>query len=445
MPTSSSLKGVILAGGTGSRLFPLTKITNKHLLPIYDRPMISYAVETMVGAGVDEVMIVTGGTHAGEFLRLLGNGHEAGLVAPDVRLPGEPGRHRRGARPGGALRRARPGRRDARRQHLRAVDRHGRRRPSAPEPAGARVILTEMADAAHLSAPGRRRARRRRRDRRDRREAGRPAEPLRGHRRLLLRRPRSSTCIQTLEPSGRGELEITDVNNFYVARGALALRRRRRASGATRASRSTATTSSTTSCARTARTARPRPRTLRGTSKSTASRVGAGSHPFPAGVEPGGARLASPTHTVRVRGTERGFRRLATRASSFSRCAHGRRSLTMPRQEWPPPLTGAVDFRPDLRQQQVVLARLARRADLDPRGADRVVLRRAPSRCPRGRRSSAGRSTAGGDHRARRAWLPPRVPPSSSVSNVTVCGVPDWLETTSTIWPGADGARARRG
>src|SRR2546430_1703073 len=75
----SSLKGVILAGGTGSRLHPLTLITNKHLLPIYDRPMIAYAIEALVNAGVTELMLVTGGTHAGEFFRLLGNGHEHGI------------------------------------------------------------------------------------------------------------------------------------------------------------------------------------------------------------------------------------------------------------------------------------------------------------------------------------------------------------------------------
>src|SRR5437016_14480511 len=73
------MKGVILAGGTGSRLHPLTRITNKHLLPIYDRPMINYAIEALVSAGVGDIMLVTGGTHAGEFLRLLGNGHEFGV------------------------------------------------------------------------------------------------------------------------------------------------------------------------------------------------------------------------------------------------------------------------------------------------------------------------------------------------------------------------------
>src|SRR2546428_8479568 len=76
---ADQMRGVILAGGTGSRLHPLTRITNKHLLPIYDRPMISYAIEALVGSGVGEIMLVTGGTHAGEFLRLLGNGNEFGI------------------------------------------------------------------------------------------------------------------------------------------------------------------------------------------------------------------------------------------------------------------------------------------------------------------------------------------------------------------------------
>src|SRR5882762_8775078 len=73
------MKGVILAGGSGTRLHPLTRITNKHLLPIYDRPMISYAIDALVSAGLEEIMLVTGGTHAGEFFRLLGNGHEHGV------------------------------------------------------------------------------------------------------------------------------------------------------------------------------------------------------------------------------------------------------------------------------------------------------------------------------------------------------------------------------
>src|SRR5260221_12436321 len=73
------LKGVVLAGGTGSRLFPLTKITNKHLLPVYNKPMIYYPIETLVNAGIRDIMVVTGGKNSGDFLRLLANGKEFGL------------------------------------------------------------------------------------------------------------------------------------------------------------------------------------------------------------------------------------------------------------------------------------------------------------------------------------------------------------------------------
>ncbi|MCG8608328.1 NTP transferase domain-containing protein, partial [bacterium] len=73
------MKGVILAGGLGTRLYPLTKITNKHLLPIYDRPMIYYPLQALVSAGIEDILIVTGGNNAGDFLRLLGNGKEFGL------------------------------------------------------------------------------------------------------------------------------------------------------------------------------------------------------------------------------------------------------------------------------------------------------------------------------------------------------------------------------
>src|SRR5947199_10145052 len=74
------MKGVVLAGGTGSRLFPLTKITNKHLLPIYDKPMIFYPIQTLVGAGIKDILLVTGGRNSGDFLRLLANGKEFGLA-----------------------------------------------------------------------------------------------------------------------------------------------------------------------------------------------------------------------------------------------------------------------------------------------------------------------------------------------------------------------------
>ena len=73
------MKGVVLAGGLGTRLNPLTKVTNKHLLPVYDRPMIYYPIQTLVNAGIEEIMLVTGGSNAGDFLKLLGNGKEFGL------------------------------------------------------------------------------------------------------------------------------------------------------------------------------------------------------------------------------------------------------------------------------------------------------------------------------------------------------------------------------
>src|SRR5258705_10032151 len=70
------MKGIVLAGGTGSRLNPLTRVTNKHLLPVYDKPMVYYPIQTLVNTGIREILLVTGGKNAGEFLRLLGNGRD---------------------------------------------------------------------------------------------------------------------------------------------------------------------------------------------------------------------------------------------------------------------------------------------------------------------------------------------------------------------------------
>ena len=75
----SGIKGVVLAGGLGTRLAPLTNVTNKHLLPVYRKPMIHYPIEKLVQAGITEIMIVTGGPFAGDFLKLLGNGRRFGL------------------------------------------------------------------------------------------------------------------------------------------------------------------------------------------------------------------------------------------------------------------------------------------------------------------------------------------------------------------------------
>ncbi len=79
MPETANIKGVILCGGLGKRLEPLTRITNKHLLPVYNKPMVYYPIQTLVDAGIKDIMIVTGGNNAGDFLRLIGNGQEFGL------------------------------------------------------------------------------------------------------------------------------------------------------------------------------------------------------------------------------------------------------------------------------------------------------------------------------------------------------------------------------
>ena len=180
------MKGVILAGGTGTRLSPLTRITNKHLLPLYDRPMVTYAVEALVEAGIDELMLVTGGTHAGEFFRLLGNGHEYGIDRLFYAYQDRPGGI---AEALGLAERFVGGDRccvlladNVFERSLRPVVER-----FAAQERGARVVLSR-GRRGRAPAPPRRRRARRRADRPHRREAGRAAEPLRGHRRLLLRR-----------------------------------------------------------------------------------------------------------------------------------------------------------------------------------------------------------------------------------------------------------------
>jgi glucose-1-phosphate thymidylyltransferase len=214
------VKGVILAGGTGSRLYPLTRITNKHLLPIYDRPMIAWSIEAVVSAGIDEIMLVTGGTHAGEFLRLLGNGHEYGIsqlsyayqekaggIAEALGLAAQFAGHEpvlvmladnileRSIRP--------------------TVD------AFRANPVGGRILLSRVPEPEHL------------------RHLGVPAFGGDGrvsHIEEKPENPASEFCVTgiycyeagvfdiigDLVPSARGELEITDVNNYYVDRGEMA-------------------------------------------------------------------------------------------------------------------------------------------------------------------------------------------------------------------------------
>ncbi len=179
------MKGVILAGGTGTRLHPLTRITNKHLLPIDDRPMVAFSIEALVQAGITDLMVVSGGTHAGEFLRLLGNGQEWGIERLQYAYSGELGRHRRRARAGGALRGRRADVRDARRQRGRELD--------PPVGAGLREAGQRRAHPAfprgrpRAPAPPRRARARGRPGRAHRREADRSAVELRSDRHLLLR------------------------------------------------------------------------------------------------------------------------------------------------------------------------------------------------------------------------------------------------------------------
>jgi glucose-1-phosphate thymidylyltransferase len=211
------LKGVVLAGGTGSRLHPLTRITNKHLLPIFDRPMISYAIEALVGAGIGELMLVTGGTHAGEFLRLLGNGHEYGIDRLLYAYQDSPGGI---AQALGLAERFVDGESvvvmladNVVECSLRPAVENFRRQAR-----GARILLSRVEDPAHLSHLGVPEL-----DGQQRivRIVEKPAEPPSG---LAVTGiyfyPKDVfEIIQHLEPSGRGELEITDVNNAFVERG----------------------------------------------------------------------------------------------------------------------------------------------------------------------------------------------------------------------------------
>ncbi len=209
------LKGVVLAGGLGSRLYPLTKVTNKHLLPVYDRPMVYYPIECLRLMGVEDVLLVTGGTSAGDFMRLLGDGRELGLRSVTYAYQeGEGGI-------ADALRLAEP---FAAGEPIAVVlgDNlyEGNLREIAraflEQGGGARVVLKEVPDPERFGVP---------RFEGDRIVAieEKPADPpsryaITG---VYFYDADVFEIIRGLTPSARGEYEITDVNNAYLARGAL--------------------------------------------------------------------------------------------------------------------------------------------------------------------------------------------------------------------------------
>ena len=213
------MKGVVLAGGTGTRLHPLTRITNKHLLPLHDRPMVTYAVEALVVAGVTELMVVTGGTHAGEFLRLLGNGHEWGIDRLSYAYQERAGGI---AQALGLAERFAAGERVVVMLADNVVERSIRPivERFAGQERGARIVLAREDDTRHL------------------RHLGVPELDGGGRILRIVEKPDEPPSpfavtgiyfydadvfdvVGRLEPSRRGELEITDVNNWYVEQGTM--------------------------------------------------------------------------------------------------------------------------------------------------------------------------------------------------------------------------------
>ena len=207
------MKGVILAGGLGSRLYPLTKVTNKHLLPVYNEPMIYYPIRILVNAGIDDLLIVTGGNNAGDFLRLLENGKEFGLKHINYTYQqGEGGI-------AAALSLA---------EFFADKDKivvvlgdniiEGNIRAAVDkfrvQKEGARILLKEVSDPQRFGVPvfeGEKIIR----------VEEKPANPSSNYAviGIYMYDHRVFEFIRSLQPSQRGELEITDVNNFYIREG----------------------------------------------------------------------------------------------------------------------------------------------------------------------------------------------------------------------------------
>jgi glucose-1-phosphate thymidylyltransferase len=209
------MKGIVLAGGTGSRLFPLTKTTNKHLLHIYDRPMIYYPIQTLVDAGIRDILVVTGGRNSGDFLRLLGNGKHFGLA--HINYTYQEGE-------GGIADALALAEHFADRQKICVVlgDNIIERDISAAaeqfrkQPQGAHILLKRVPDAERFGVAEV--------------DGGRvvsieekPQKPKSDNAvtGIYMYDPTVFDKIKTLVPSARGELEITDVNNAYIREGTM--------------------------------------------------------------------------------------------------------------------------------------------------------------------------------------------------------------------------------
>ena len=209
------MKGVVLAGGTGSRLNPLTRVTNKHLLPVYDKPMVYYPIHALVNAGIHEILLVTGGKNAGEFLRLLGNGRDFGLKHLNYTYQeGEGGiaealglaEYFAGGEPVCVVLG----------DNIIENNVHDAVQSFLRQKEGAKILVKEVEDAQRFGVA----------EIRGKKVVGieeKPKEPKSNFAviGIYLYDKTVFEKIRRLKPSGRGELEITDVNNFYIEEGKL--------------------------------------------------------------------------------------------------------------------------------------------------------------------------------------------------------------------------------
>ncbi len=209
------MKGIVLAGGTGSRLFPLTKITNKHLLPIYDKPMIFYPIQTLVEAGIKDILLVTGGRNSGDFLRLLANGKEFGLAHLNYTYQeGEGGI----ADALGLAEHFADGEKICVILGDNIIEGSIKEAVQAFEKqeSGARIMLKEVTDAERFGVA----------EMQGDHIVGieeKPSKPKSNYAVIGIYMFDGTVFdkVKKLVPSGRGELEITDVNNAYIREGSM--------------------------------------------------------------------------------------------------------------------------------------------------------------------------------------------------------------------------------